>query len=170
MAEEEENQEEVAEKKGGMMKMLLMGGGVLGLLAAGVFAGPAVMNIVSPPAEETEAEEEAEPSQKPPIYQSLHPPLIVNFKDQYGESHFMQMTLELMARDQGVINAVREHAPVIRNDLILLYASSMYEDVTTRAGKEKMLAEGLAEVQRIMTDRIGEPGVEALYFTGLVIQ
>ena len=82
----------------------------------------------------------------------------------------MQVTLEVMARDQGVINAVREHAPVIRNDLILLYASSMYEDVTTREGKEKMLSEGLAEVQRIMTERIGEPGVEALYFTGLVIQ
>ena len=169
MADEENTEEEGGKKGGGMMKMLLMGVGVIVLLAVGVFAGPMVMNAISPP-EEVAEEEEAEPADDPPIYQSLHPPLIVNFKDQYGDAHFMQVTLEVMARDQGVINAVREHAPVIRNDLILLYASSMYEDVTTREGKEKMLSDGLAEVQRIMTDRIGEPGVEALYFTGLVIQ
>ena len=166
----EESQEEEGKSGGGMMKMLLMGGGVIVLLVTGVFVGPMVMNMISPP-EETESEEEAvEPPAKPAIYTSLHPPLIVNFKDQFGDSHFMQMTLEVMARDQEVINAVREHVPVIRNDLILLYASAMYEEVTTREGKEKMLADGLAEVQRIMTDRIGEPGVEGLYFTGLVIQ
>jgi flagellar FliL protein len=75
-----------------------------------------------------------------------------------------------MARDQDVINAVREHAPVIRNDLILLYTNVVYEEVTTREGKEKMLSDGLLQVQNIMEERIGEPGVEALYFTGLVIQ
>ena len=168
MADEEEQAQE-EEKSGGKMKFVLMGVGVVVLLAAGTLGGPMVMNMISPPEEDAEEVVE-EPASKPPIYQSLHPPLIVNFKDQYGDAHFMQMTLELMSRDQDVINAVRDHAPVIRNDLILLYASAMYEDVVTREGKEKMLAEGLAEVQRIMTESIGEPGVEALYFTGLVIQ
>ena len=82
----------------------------------------------------------------------------------------MKVTLEVMARDQDVINAVREHAAVIRNNLILLYTSVEYEQVVTREGKEQMLADGLSEVQKIINERIGEPGVEALYFTGLVIQ
>ncbi|MEM7503087.1 MAG: flagellar basal body-associated FliL family protein [Pseudomonadota bacterium] len=168
MADEEEQAQE-EEKSGGKMKIVLMVVGVVILLAAGTLGGPMVMNMISPPEDDAEEVVE-EPASKPPIYQSLHPPLIVNFKDQFGDAHFMQMTLELMSRDQDVINAVRDHAPVIRNDLILLYASSMYEEVVTREGKEKMLAEGLAEVQRIMTESIGEPGVEALYFTGLVIQ
>lgn len=168
MADEEEQAQEEA-KSGGKMKIIVIAVAAVVLLAAGVLGGPMVMNMISPPEEDSEEVAE-EPASKPAIYQSLHPPLIVNFKDQYGDSHFMQMTLELMARDQDVINAVREHAPVIRNDLILLYASSLYEDVVTREGKEKMLADGLAEVQRIMTESIGEPGVEALYFTGLVIQ
>ena len=166
---DEEDQAQEEQKSGGKMKFVLIGVGVVVLLLAGVLGGPLVMNMISPPEEDAEEVVE-EPADKPPIYQSLHPPLIVNFKDQYGDAHFMQMTLELMSRDQDVINAVRDHAPVIRNDLILLYASAMYEDVVTREGKEKMLAEGLAEVQRIMTESIGEPGVEALYFTGLVIQ
>jgi len=65
---------------------------------------------------------------------------------------------------------VREHVAVIRNNLILLYSGAIYDEITTREGKEKMLADGLAEVQKVMTDQIGEPGVEAVYFTALVIQ
>ena len=171
MAEDDEKTEDAA-SGGGMMQKLLMGGGALVLVVVGVVAGPSVMNLISPPEEDAAVEEEAEPalSSKPPLYTSLHPPLIVNFNDSLGDQHFMQMTLEVMARDQDVINAVREHAPVIRNDLILLYTNVLYEDVTTREGKEKMLADGLAQVQAIMTEQIGEPGVEALYFSGLVIQ
>lgn len=171
MAEEETEEVAVEETGGGLMKKVLLGGGALVLIVVGVVAGPTVMNLVSPAEDDAAAETEPEaPSNKPEIYTSLHPPLIINFKDTLGDDHFMQMTLEVMSRDQGVINAVREHAPVIRNDLILLYSSAVYEEVTTRDGKEKMLSEGLVEVQRIMNERIGEPGVEALYFTGLVIQ
>lgn len=168
---EEDTQEATAESGGGMMQKLLLGGGALVLIVVGVVAGPSVINLVSQSEEEAAADTEVEePSSRPEIYTSLHPPLIVNFTDSLGDAHFMQMTLEVMARDQDVINAVREHAPVIRNDLILLYTSIIYEEVTTREGKEKMLADGLAVVQQIMSERIGESGVEALYFTGLVIQ
>ncbi len=156
---------------GGMTQKLLMGGGALILVIVGVVAGPSVMNLVSPPEDEAADEAAAEePASKPALYTSLHPPLVVNFKDSYGDDHFMQVTLEVMARDQEVISAVREHAAVIRNNLILLYTSVEYEHVVTREGKEQMLADGLAEVQKIISERIGEPGVEALYFTGLVIQ
>ena len=79
------------------------------------------------------------------------------------------MTMEVMARDQGVINSVREHTAVIRNNLILLYSSAVYEEITTREGKEQMLADGLAEIQSVM-EELGESGVEAVYFTSLVIQ
>jgi flagellar FliL protein len=82
----------------------------------------------------------------------------------------MQITMEVMARDQNVVNLVREHAAVIRNSLILLYSSAVYEEVTTREGKEKMLADGLREIQRVMADTAGVHGIEAVYFTSLVIQ
>jgi flagellar FliL protein len=109
-------------------------------------------------------------SGKAPLYTSLHPPLVVNFDDATGATHFMQVTMDVMARDQDVINAVREHMPVIRNNLILLYGNSIYEEVTTRSGKEKMLADGLSEVQKVMKAQIGKTGVEAVYFTSLIIQ
>lgn len=175
MANEDKQQDSAEgeeEKSGGMMQKLMLGGGAVALMAVGIVAGPSVMNMISPPEEvvDEEAEAEAEAPDKPAIYTSLHPPLIINFDDSLGDSHFMQLTLEVMARDQGVINAVREHAPAIRNALILHYTNLVYEEVITRDGKQKMLDEGLAQVQTVMEERIGEPGVEALYFTGLVIQ
>ena len=82
----------------------------------------------------------------------------------------MQITMEVMSRDQSVINAVREHTPVVRNALILMFGTAEYEAVVTREGKEQMLDDALAEIQQVMQERIGEPGIEAVYFTSLVIQ
>ena len=82
----------------------------------------------------------------------------------------MQITLEVMSRDQGVINDVRDHTPMIRNSLILLYSGAVYEEVTTREGKEQMLADGLAEIRRVMADSTDAELIEAVYFTALVIQ
>lgn len=170
MADEENQNEGGAEKSGGMMKMVMFGGIAIVLLAVGVFAGPMIMNMISPPEVEEDAAAEARPADGPALYTSLHPPLVVNFKDAGGDSHFMQITMEVMARDQGVINAVREHVAVIRNSLILLYSGAVYEEVTTREGKEQMLADGLAEINKVMVDMTGEGDVEAVFFTALVIQ
>lgn len=82
----------------------------------------------------------------------------------------MQITMEVMSRDQNVINAVRDHTPAIRNSLILLFSGAVYEEVTTREGKEQMLADGLAEIQKVMLETTGDDNVEAVYFTSLVIQ
>lgn len=157
-------------KGGGMMKKLLIGVIALALVAGGVFAGITFFGEEEPLEDGEEVVEDSEPAKSPPIYQSLHPPLVVNFKDSEGESHFMQVTMEVMARDQNVVNAVREHTAVIRNSLILLYSSAIYDEVTTREGKEKMLEDGLAEIQEVLTRETGEPGVESVYFTALVIQ
>jgi len=169
MADEDNDTEVAANSGGGMMKKLMFAGIGLALVGAGVFGGMTFFGGEAP-AEGDAVVEEAGPADGPALYTSLHPPLVVNFKDSVGDSHFMQITMEVMARDQTVINSVREHTPVIRNSLILLYSGAVYEEVTTRDGKEQMLADGLAEIQTVMTQEIGEPGVEAVYFTALVIQ
>jgi len=168
-ANDTENAEGAEKPKGGMMKKLIFAVIALIVVGGGVFAGMTFLGD-DEPVEGEEIAEEGNDVTAPPLYQSLHPPLVVNFKDSGGDSHFMQVTMEVMARDQEVINAVREHAPVIRNALILLYSGAIYDEVTSRDGKKQMLADGLAEIRSVMTEQIGEPGVEAVYFTALVIQ
>jgi len=169
MAEEDNDTEAAAESGGGLMKKLMLAGAGLALLGAGVFGGMTFFGGDAP-AEDAEVAEEAAPSADPALYTSLHPPLVVNFRDSVGDSHFMQVTMEVMSRDQNDINSIRDHVAVIRNNLILLYSGVIYEEITTREGKEKMLADGLAEIQRVMTEQTGETSVEAVYFTALVIQ
>lgn len=154
-------------KPGGMPRALAMGGGAVILIVLGVFAGPMVTNVVSGQAEQAGT---ASPASAAPLYTGLHPPLVVSFKGSDGTSHYMQMTMEVMARDQKTIDAVKQHTPVIRNALILLYGNVDYASLATREGKEKLLAEGLSEIQGVMTRQTGAPGVEALYFTSLIIQ
>lgn len=169
---EDQTEDNEDEQKGGKKKLIIIIVVVLVVLGAGgFFAAPAIMNMISPPAEEEEAvaEVEADPG-KPALFAPLHPPLVVNFKDAYGESHFMQFTLEVMARDQSVIDEVKNHAAVIRNSLILMYGNVDYETVITREGKEQMLAEALEEIRDIVETETGKTGVEAVFFTSLIIQ
>jgi flagellar FliL protein len=167
-----ENTEEVTEKKGGgLTRALVAGAGAVILVVLGVFAGPMLRGVVSDPVVEAQSSADATATVgKPALYTSLQPPLVVNFKDAFGDRHYMQISMEAMARDQKVIDAVKEHTPVIRNALILLYGNVNYDALGTRAGKEQMLADGLKEIQGIMTQQIGVTGVEAVYFTNLIIQ
>ncbi len=177
MAEETDKQEgeEEAPAGGGMMKKLIIAGAALVLVGIGAFAGLQFMGGDEPQLDEDGnpivAEEEPVPEgDGPAFYTSLAPPLVVNFKDKFGDGHVMQVSLDMMARDQATINEVREHMPVIRSALILLYSGFIYEDVSTVDGKQKMLDDGLKTIRDTMTRRIGKPAIEEIYFTGLVIQ
>lgn len=157
---------------GGWAKKLATGGAAVLLLVAGGFAGPMLKDMLPAGGEAaTEAGAAATEDDRPALYTGLHPPLVVNLKDPTGESHYMQVTMEVMARDPHVIDAVKKHSAAIRNSLILLYGSNVaYSVVNTREGKEKMLADALAEIRKIIRERTGDDGVEAVYFTSLIIQ
>jgi len=165
-----EGEGEAAPASGGLRRWIIIAAVAVVAAAGGVFAYPAIMNMLNPPAETEVAEEEASTPDRPALFAPLHPPLVINFTDAYGDSRFMQMTLEVMARDQGVIDEVKNHAAVIRNALILRFSSVDYERVTTREGKQQMLDDALEEIRTIIETETGETGVEAVYFTGLIIQ
>lgn len=118
-----------------------------------------------------EAPEEgsAAPVTGPAIYYPLKPPIIVNFQAR-GRQRFLQADLTLMTRDESVIRAIEVHMPMIRNSLILLFGGQVYEELQTAEGKALFQEQALAEVQRLMTQEIGKPGVEQVLFTNFVMQ
>ncbi len=105
----------------------------------------------------------------PALYFAMDPPLVVNF-EQDGAVRFLQVTIEVMARDPEVIQAVQTNAPLIRNNLMLLMSNLTGDDVMTREGKEKLRADSLAEVESIIKRETGHGGVESLLFTSFVVQ
>ena len=147
--------------------LILLGGSVMGALYyAGVFSDkPAAAQTD----EEEDTTEEIEMPPQPAIYVPLDPPFVVNFEGD-GRVRFLQISAEAMTRHQEVVELVQKHMPVIRNNLVLLFSSQTYENLSTLEGKEQLRGEALQELQNILEQESGEPGVEALYFTSFVMQ
>ncbi|NOX76113.1 MAG: hypothetical protein GXP17_05760 [Gammaproteobacteria bacterium] len=118
---------------------------------------------------EDEGDGEQDAESQPAIYLPLDPAFVVNFASQ-GKARFLQITVEVMTRDAAVPESVELHAPVIRNNLMLLFSSQTYDSVSTLEGKETLREEALEVVQQILEEETGDPGIEAVYFTSFVMQ
>ena len=118
---------------------------------------------------EEEAEQAEEEPLEPPQYLAINPALVVNFQNPKG-ARFLQVTVEVMARQEAAIEAVKQHLPVIRNSLVFLFSGQDSEVIGSREGKEDLRQQVLAEIQRILEEQTGEPGVEDVYFTSFVMQ
>ncbi|HAO32481.1 MAG TPA: flagellar basal body-associated FliL family protein [Candidatus Competibacter sp.] len=174
-----------AKKGGGLKKILLIVVGALVLVGGAVgatlfFTGALHQTAEAPrehkPAAKTAAkasgghggEAAAAPGQAA-IYQPLDPPFIINFEDQ-GILRYLQIGFSVMSRDKMVIDAVNNNMPQIRNNLILLFGNQKVETLNSNEGKEKLRALALEQVQNILNQEIGEPGIEAIYYTAFVMQ
>jgi flagellar FliL protein len=106
----------------------------------------------------------------PPLYMALDPPFVVNFEAEQ-QVRFLQVTVQLMSRDAATIEMLKANDPVVRNDLLLLYAGQKYAVIATREGKEALRQQTLAAVRKIVGGAGGKPEkVEAVYFTSFVMQ
>jgi flagellar FliL protein len=161
------------EKKGKVLPIVLIVLGAVLLAAASTGATMYLMSsrlVDNAPADGVSEEEEVQPANLgPPIYFGLDPAMVVNFQNP-GPVRFLQVKVQVMAREKKVIEAVKEHMPAIRNDLMMLFSSQRYETIKTREGKDALRQEVLGEIQEILTEQTGEAGVEQVYFTSFVMQ
>jgi flagellar basal body-associated protein FliL len=105
---------------------------------------------------------------KSAVYYAIDPPLVVNFED--GSAvRFLQITMEVMARDQKAIDSVQRNIPLIRNNLLLLMSNRNYQALMSREGKEKLREEALAEIRAVQKKQGGDD-VDDLLFTSFVVQ
>lgn len=108
---------------------------------------------------------------KPEIYLALEPAFVVTFREGDGDAlRYLQVGVTLMSHDQKAINVAKEADPVVRDGLVSLFSSQKFDVVTETAGREKLQADALASVRKIVQKRLGQPGIDALYFTSFVIQ
>jgi flagellar protein FliL len=158
-----------------LLKKLVLPLSVVASLGAGAAAtwflmpGGAARNT---PLEDADAgSQEAAPpaAAAPPQYLALSPAFVVNLKDDEA-MRYLQLEVEVMARDAAALDAVKTHMPVIRNNLLLLMGQKGYFELDTREGKEALRGEMLGEIQEVLTAETGAPGVEAIYFNSFVMQ
>ena len=178
--EDEDAVKPASKSKKGLVKWVLIGVGLMALIGVSVGTSIYFMKtmIGGQTAEKGGAqnnsakakEEKGKPKEvKIPIYYKFDPPFVVNLEGQSG-SRFLQLTIELMTYDQTVTADIEQHMPVIRNNIVFLLSSATYEQLSTLEGKQKLRADLLAEIQKVLKEKTGKPGVEEVYLTSLVMQ
>lgn len=121
--------------------------------------------------DEAAADADAAPAktEAPAQYLELTPAFVVNMADEES-MRFLQVEVQLMARDQKVIDAAKNNMPRIRNALMLLFSQQHAHDIGTRTAKEALQKQALDEVQRALKEENAPSEVDAIYFTSFVMQ
>ncbi len=154
------------------MKFLMPGLLVVNLLISGAILGLALSGQIVAPIVNAEGEEddlEGEEGIKPSFYYELKPEIVVNFP---GESRprYMQVALTLVTHDELALEALKLHAPVMRNDLLLMLSGVDSASLMTRDGKEAMRKDSLEIIRKIMLERFESEAVEDVFLTRFVMQ
>jgi flagellar protein FliL len=151
-----------APKKGGKKMM------VIGLVAVLALCGGGFFFMHSRSASTASAAPKETP--KAQLFLPLDPAFVVNFADQ-DSTRYLQVGVTVMSHDPDAIQAMKDSDPVIRNALVMLFSSQTYAGLSDTAGKEKLQAQALAAVRKIVADKTGKPDqIDALYFTSFVMQ
>src|SRR5882762_207512 len=171
-----------AKKSGGIVGLLVNGIGIFVLTLGAVIVGGAInaklhplpdfkldkdgkiTAVVPVPAPSEHSEGEAKAS----LFYPIDPPLVVNFED--GSAvRFLQISMEVMGKDQKGIDSVQKNMPLIRNNLLLLMSNRDYQSLMSREGKDKLRQEALTEIRAVQKKQ-GGADVEDLLFTSFVVQ
>lgn len=115
-----------------------------------------------------EGEEDAP---KKALYFALEPSFVVNVNGDGRRTHFMQIKVQVMSRDPGVIAKIEANQPPLRDAMIMLLAHQTGETMRSVQGREEVRQQALKDVQKVMARVAGvKKGIEAVYFTDFVIQ
>jgi flagellar FliL protein len=167
------NDAQAASSKGGIAKWAGLAVGMfvivtLSQAVAPVITGPIIAALNAPDDEGEDGKSAKKEKLANPIYVPLNPAMVVNFAN--DPSGFMQIEVQIMARDQHVIDVVKANEPAIRNALLMLFGGKTREDVITREGKEALRKETLSAVQSVIGPQTAPANVEDVYFTSLIAQ
>jgi flagellar FliL protein len=148
----------------GVMAALLLVGVAATLFARGVFDGKG-----SADSSEVEPATAAASVPSAARYLALEPPFLTNYSVE-GRQRYLQLSLTLMAREQSVLEAANQHMPLIRNRIVLLLSGENFHQLQSDLGRRQLQEKILVAVQEILQAETGIPGIEQVYFTGLVMQ
>ena len=105
----------------------------------------------------------------PKHYLKLDPPIVVNV-DEGDIVRFLQVDTQMQYSDPLAEAIIEKHMPAIRHALVMALSGQSVTEIKTPQGKEKLREATLLKLQQVMTDTTGEPVIDAIYFTGFVIQ
>ncbi len=181
MADEEQGGDDLeqgeAKKKGGKGKLIVFIVAAVLLLGGGAGAGLYFTGALTPDAQTAseddedfeDEDEEEEEAKGEAIYVDLHPAFTVNLQGK-SKARFLQASVQVLTREPEVEQQIKQHAPMIRNKLVMLFSAKTSQELRTLEGKESLQNEARSAIENVLKAESGEGGVEAVFFTSFVMQ
>ena len=149
--------------------------GLIAVVAAGAAGGGVWYFTQHKPAGAAPAAAAAAPASTatppaPAQYFALDPAFVVNLNGPVDGPRYLQVEVQLMTREPESLVALQTHAPAIRARLLMLFSQVEPAQIADRAGKEKLQASALTEVQKLMKTETGQNSADELLFTSFVTQ
>jgi flagellar FliL protein len=114
------------------------------------------------------AEKKQEP-EKLPIFTRLEQ-FTVNLQKSDGEDHYLQVEMDLQVAEDKVVESIKVRMPQIRNAMLLLLSSKSPEELASVEGKQKLSADIVSQINKIIGAKEPKAGVLGVYFSSFVIQ
>jgi flagellar FliL protein len=131
-------------------------------------AGDAADKEVADAEDDAEATD-AEGNKIEATYVDFEQPIVANFMDD-GQLRYLQIGISVLVKNPATVADVKRHMPRIRNNLVMLFSGQSRDAIIGRDGKEKVRLAAEAEVQKVLKEQTGKPGIKALFFTSFVMQ
>ena len=174
-------------KSGGTMKWVIIIVAALVLVGGGVTAALLLMGGDEQTEEQAEMASDASTDEQvaenkqvkkkkkkkrkgTPNFMDMSPAFVVNLNDTDSDVKFLQVSVSLMSFSKEDIDKVRDYTPLIKNKLVLLFSEQKFNELRTKAGKEKLQAEALLTVQEALEEMTGSELIDELYITSIVGQ
>ena len=176
MAESDETVGEQSEEgaKSGKKKLIIIAAVVVLVLAIGGGAAAFFLMSGEEPAE-VAAEEVAPVPTVEAFYTKIRtlegkPMFVVSLESDDEQLHYMQVYVEAKSRDPAVDEALQQHMPLVVARLNALFSSKNFKSLMKAEAKRAMRDQATEIVKEILQDKIGEPGIESVLFTNIVMQ
>ena len=164
-------------KSGGSKKKLIIIISIVALIAVGAGVGITLMlkskhegKVADQSHDAGKTEAESAPK-TPPEYMSFSPAFVVNFQPaEKVRARFLSVELDAVVTNKEMIEQIKTNMPAVRNAIIMLLSKQTYADLIKPEGKEKLRGEILSQVQKVLKETTGKPGVKDIYFTSFVMQ
>jgi flagellar FliL protein len=165
------DQENPEAEGGGKKKLILIIVGVI--LVIGIAVGATIFLMSSDDAaEDGETEETVEEVVEvaiPAQYIKMKPRFIVNY-NVGTRQRFLQTSIEIMTRSQGVVDAIELHNPMLRNEIVRILSDQNFKSLRTPEGRTDLKTKLQDQLITVLKRESSVEGIEAVLFTDFVMQ
>ena len=104
------------------------------------------------------------------FYFNIHPEFVVNFDEGRSSPKFLMLEMTAATSDEKAKNAIDDHIPELRNNLLMMLAEQKSADLKSTAGKDVLREKAFEIVEELVAKHYGPGRVTDVFFTRFVMQ